>query len=70
MLSIPGFILIMGLMDHWVTRSVHWSTIIGFTMRNVLAENLADPPSSKLYQKCLVYVWVWSMFVLVLAFAG
>ena len=60
----------MGLMDHWVTGSADWATIIGFTMRNVLAENEADPPSSKLYQKCLVYVWVWSMFVLVMSFAG
>ena len=49
---------------------IDWETLIGFTIRNVLSENEADPPSKKVYQKILVYAWVWSCFVLVCCYAG
>ena len=49
---------------------IDWASLIGFTIRNVLSENEADPPSKKVYQKVLVYAWVWSYFVLVCSYAG
>ena len=72
LLSVPIFIIAMGLAEYITDEehSVPWATLIGFVLRNVLSENTGKLPDKRLYQKIMVYAWVWSCFVLVMAFAG
>ena len=49
---------------------IDWATLIGFTIRNLVAAHEEDPPSTKIYQKILVNAWVWSCFILLCSYAG
>ena len=72
MISVPIFILAMGSAEYIGNdkHSVHWATLIGFVLRNVLSETTGKLPDKRLHQNILVFAWVWSCFVLVMSFAG
>lgn len=59
----------MGLADYIATRHIDWDTLAGFVLRNVFTEH-GTTPDRESYQKILVFVWTWSSFILVMAFAG
>ena len=70
LISIPVYILAMGVAEYIADRHVNWEILIGFVMRNVCSDPMGKLPDKRPYQKILVIVWVWSCFVLVMAFAG
>ena len=70
-ISIPLYLLAMGLADYLYGRSVDLGALTGFVIRNALSEQNSRLPShTKAYQKILLMIWVWSMIVLVQAYAG
>ena len=69
MISIPIFILSMGVADYIATRYIDWDTLVGFVLRNVFTEH-TSVPDKEYYQKIFIIVWTWSTFVLVMAFSG
>ena len=69
-ISVPVFILVMGVADYIATKDIDWNTLIGFVLRNVFTEHLGRIPDSMAYKKILVFVWAWACFVLVMSFAG
>ena len=71
LISIPIFIFAMGIADYIANnKSVNWDISVGFVLRNVLSETMGNLPNKRPYQKILVFVWVWSCFVLVMSFSG
>ena len=70
LISIPVYILAMGVAEYIADRHVNWEILVGFVMRNVCSETMGKLPDKRPYQKILVFVWVWSCFVLVMSFAG
>ena len=69
-ISIPIFILAMGVADYIATRVIDWETLVGYVLRNVLTEHAKRIPDKESYQKMFVIVWTFSSFVLVMAFCG
>ena len=68
--SIPIYLIVMGLTDNVYYGLVDWDDIGGHLIRNVLSENNFRLPDRKqAYQKLLDITWIWSMFVIVLAFS-
>ena len=68
--SIPIYLTAMGLADYVYHGLVNWDDIGGHLIRNVLSENNFRLPDRKqTYQKLLDITWIWSMFVIVLAFS-
>ena len=68
--SIPIFILSIGLAEYLASGTITWDTWIGFVLRNVLSECSPKMPDKKDYQKFFVFIWTFSSFVLVMAYAG
>ena len=69
MISIPIFIISMGVADYIATRYIDWDTLVGFVLRNVFTEH-TTMPDKEYYRKIFIIVWTWSSFVLVMAFSG
>ena len=70
LLSIPIFILTLGLAEYLTSGTIFWGKWIGFVLRNVLSETSCTMPDRKNYQKFLITIWTFSSFLLVMAYAG
>ena len=71
LLSIPIYVLAMGLADYLFCGHVDLDDLTGFIMRNALSEqNFAPPNNTQTYKKILIITWIWSMLVLVQSYAG
>ena len=70
LITIPIFILAMSCLDTLNTGKINLEKYVGFVLRNVLSENIRKLPDKKFYEKILVFVWLWSCFVLVMSYAG
>ena len=70
MVSIPAFVGVMCLMNYLYSGYANWESSGGFVLRNAFSEHHANMPDKNLYQKLLVIVWAWVMFILISAYAG
>ena len=68
--SIPTIILTLGLAEYLTSGTISWDKWIGFVLRNVLSETSSQMPDRKDHQKFLIFIWTFSCFVLVMAYAG
>ena len=68
--SVPIFILAMGLADYLARGAIKWDTWIGFVLRNILSETAHKMPDKRNSDKLLIFIWIFSSFVLVMAYAG
>ena len=70
-LSGPLYLAAMGLIDYFYYGSADWGQLCGFILRNALSEqNSGLPKNTKIFQKILIITWLWSVLVLVQAYAG
>ena len=70
-LSMALHLVTMGLTDVLYYGSADWGQLCGFILRNALSEqNSRMPNNSKIFQKILIITWLWSVLVLVQAYAG
>ena len=70
-ISIPIYLVIMGLSEYLYDGSVDWDSLCGFVLRNTLSEQNCKPIDyTQAYQKVLIIVWLLSVFVLVQSYAG
>ena len=70
-ISIPVYLLTMGMADYLYGRSADLGAVTSFIIRNALWEHNSRLPShTKAYQKILLMTWIWSMFILLQAYAG
>ena len=71
-ISIPTYIAIMGLAEYMYTGLADWDKICGFVLRNAFSEqnSISIINHIQVYQKILITVWLWSVLVLVQAYAG
>ena len=70
LLSIPGFLLAMGVADFLYCGSINWKNL-GFVLRNALIEHSILPSDSRnAYQRILFSVWIWSYMVLISSYSG
>ena len=72
-LSIPIYIIVMGLVYHLYSGIGDWSRVSGFVIRNALSEQnggLPEHASARVHQKILVIIWLWCTLVLVQAYSG
>ena len=69
-LSIPLFVLVMGCLEFHANGKVNWDQLVGFVFRNALSETMEKLPHKTLHEKWLVLGWVWSCFVLIMAYSG
>ena len=68
---VPLYIITMGLIDYWYRGFADWENISGFIIRGALSEqNGKFPNQERVCQKLLNIIWIWSMLVLVQAYAG
>ena len=56
-------------MNFLYSRSTNWENTINFVIRVIFSENTNNLPPKHLYQKFLVQVWSWMMFVLILGYS-
>ena len=72
-ISIPIYIIVMGLVCHFYSGIGDWSTVSGFIIRNALSEqngSLPDHASARMHQKIFVIIWLWCTLVLVQSYSG
>ena len=70
-ISIPLYLLAMGIANYLYGRSVDMDAVTGFIIRNALSEHKSRLPShTRAYQKILLMTWIWSMIILVQAYVG
>ena len=70
-LSIPIYLIAMGLSDYVYMGFTDWDVMCGFVIRNALSEqNHTLPDQSMAYQKIFIAIWTTSIFVLVQSYAG
>ena len=50
-LSIPTFLLAMGLAEYAYCGNFHWGIVAGFVLRNVFLENVDKLPDRAMYQR-------------------
>ena len=72
--SIPFFILAMGLLDMFYYRGyrVNWSSIVEFTLRTAIHESSATEALQNLrsYKKLLMITWIFVFFIITQSYAG
>ena len=72
--SIPVFILAMGLLDIYFYRSftIQWSPIIEFVLRTAINEHSATEKLQDLksYKKVLLFTWIFVFFIITQSYAG
>ena len=70
-LSIPVYLIAMGLSDYVYMGVTNWDIMCGFVIRNALSEqNSILPDQSMAYQKIFIAIWTSTTFVLVQSYAG
>ena len=70
-ISLPLYIIAMGLAHYSYSGSADWDTLSGFVLRNALSEQTGTiPDQSKTYHKILIITWVGFTLILVYAYAG
>ena len=69
--SIPIYILAMGLVEYLSSSSgiVDWPSLVGFVLRNAFHENIRLPDKG-IPRKLLIIIWIWSAFIVCVAYAG
>ena len=56
--------------DFTYQGTVEWQSAVSFVVRAVCSEYTRIMPTEKYYQKCLVWCWVASYFIIVSSYAG
>ena len=69
LISIPTYVGATISMNYFYSRSTNWENTINFVIRIIFSENTNNLPPKYLYQKFLVQVWSWMMFVLILGYS-
>ena len=70
-ISIPVYMVSMGLADYVYYRYTDWDKICAFVIRNAFSEqNSRIPQHTQVYQTILISIWLWSVLVLVHSYAG
>ena len=70
-ISIPVYMVTIGLADYVYFRYADWDKIFAFVIRNALSEqNFRIPQHTQVYQTILISIWLWSVLVLVHSYAG
>ena len=69
-MSVPIFLLVMGLADFLIFHRVEWDTLTSFVVRNAVYEGCPKTPDERMYHKVFVFFWLWAVFILIQAYAG
>ena len=67
--SIPVFVLIFGLIDHFSSGFLDWTTLTGFALRNILVEAM-EIPHIRAHQRPIVLGWILFTFIVTTVYAG
>ena len=72
LISIPMFILSMGLANYFFYKYIDWGIVVDFVLRVAMVDE--RPIQSFIlkmkYQKIMAIVWMWALFILSQAYAG
>ena len=70
-ISIPVYIITMGLANYVYCRYADWNSVSGFVIRNALSEqNSGIPKHTQVHQAVLITIWLWSVLLLVQSYSG
>ena len=72
LLSVPIFILAMGLANRVFYKDIDWATVSNFVLRVTMGDE-GPIESYKLimnYQKLMAVVWMWAVFIFTQSYAG
>ena len=69
-ISVPLYLLAMGLADYVFFQKMNWRALSGFVLRNVFTEHSQLPRCKRVYQKVLIIFWVAPIYVLAQSYAG